>query len=119
MEQKGNKKILIIVILAIILVIGVAVGIRVYNDVQQDPMEELAKQKYTLATLQDHVTIYIMEEVMKSNGTKIEVVSELYNENGWTNDAKEKLKIKELKIDGKDIDLSKYILTENGTVEAK
>ena len=119
MEQKGNKKILIIVILAIILVIGVAVGIRVYNDVQQDPMEELAKQKYTLATLQDAVTIYIMEEVMKSNGTIIEVVSELYNENGWTDDAKEKLKIKELKIDGKDIDLSKYILTKDGTVEAK
>lgn len=115
MEQKGNKKILIIVILAIILVIGVAVGIRVYNDVQQDPMEELAKQKYTLATLKDAVTIYIMEEVMKSNGTKTtkQVVTELYNENGWTNDAKKKLKLDE------DIDLSKYILTENGTVEAK
>lgn len=118
MEQKSKKKLIVIVIVAIVLVIGVAVGVRIYNDVKdQNEMEKHSEaiEAYNLTKVKDSVTIYIMEEVMNSNGTKSveQVVAQLYTENGWASDAKEKLNLDEK------IDLNKYRLTSAGTVEVK
>lgn len=82
---------------------------------EQEAMYEEAEKQWELSWMQDSVTIYIMEEVMNSDGTKTveQVVAQLYTENGWASDAKEKLNLDEK------IDLNKYRLTSAGTVEVK
>lgn len=79
---------------------------------EQEAMYEEAQKRYELSWVQDSVTIYVMNEVANNQGKTVEqVIAEIYNENGWTEDAKEKLDLED------EIDLSKYTLTKNGVVE--
>ena len=75
-------------------------------------MYEEAEKEYALSWVQDSVVIYIMNEMYEDETKTIEeIIAQIYNENGWTDDAKEKLELEE------DIDLSKYRLTKDGIVE--
>ena len=79
---------------------------------EQEAMYEEAEKEYALSWVQDSVTFYIMNEMYENeNKTIEEIIAQIYNENGWTDDAKEKLELEE------DIDLSKYRLTKDGIVE--
>ena len=83
---------------------------------EQDAMYEEAENEYELSWVQDSVTLYIMNEIYAYSGeTKSveQIVAQIYNENGWTEDAKEKLGLEE-----EDIDLNNYRLTATGVVEA-
>lgn len=82
---------------------------------EQDAMYEEAEKEYELSWVQDSVTLYIMNEIYAYSGetkTVEQIVAQIYNENGWTEDAKEKLGLEE-----EDIDLSNYRLTATGVVE--
>ena len=79
---------------------------------EQEAMYEEAEKEYALSWVQDSVTFYIMNEMYEDEAKTIEeIIAQIYNENGWTDDAKEKLELEE------DIDLSKYRLTKDGIVE--
>lgn len=71
-------------------------------------------QEYEIYLLQEAVTTYISAEIEKDNTKSVkQVVSQIYNKNGWDIEASDVLNLQE------EITLSKYIVTNEGNIEVK
>lgn len=81
---------------------------------EQEANRENLTQAYEIYLLQEAVTAYISDEIVKDNTKSVkQVVSQIYNKNGWSINASEELNLQE------EINLSKYIVTNEGNIKIK
>lgn len=81
---------------------------------EQEANYDQLMQEYEIYLLQEAVTTYISAEIEKDNTKSVkQVVSQIYNKNGWNIKASDVLNLQE------EINLSKYMVTNEGNIEVK